>query len=750
MTRRVVFLHAAALGSLVGPVVFAQDSVAPTSVGAAVVTDALDAYRTAKPSEQINDYVVDLSPLTSSWGNRFAIGPIVKSSRSTVSTSANHLIAAQALAASLELSSFARPQYAIWSVAGQGVNNQVNAMPSTVSTAGLLGQRTALAFMEFGAGPDGAFGSGDDEQNVIAALVDFQFRRPNRVFVSRIAALHNKLTGAAGNSATAALGIGMVDTRGNVAVLADGFGIPAPARLTARNYFRVAAGQRDPARVNRVQQSGAYDVSATFRILESVVALTPPALIPAAADAPPILFGAAFNSDYHFGSAPGQTQITRAYLPPGTGSPRGSLTFSPDVFAPVSSGGNDRGVGATLMRTRGATRTRSISIFGVNTDGSIDAALAATLPVTAGILVDHVDPYDPAQHFPAIENYGFTSYQGQAAFRGGAPIAAVVLPSGDLLIAGAIDLVAGGGAVPQGEHNMIGVARISRMDGTAAWSIAAHTGDRDGAAGGHSKPIRGDFGADGLPGTYDAGEGDGVVDAAAIGRLALASERLRGAATTGPSMSSPSMDSQGNLYFLAEVALNAADGVRFSTALVRANYDPAAGGMGGAGGGGGYSLELVVQVGQVVAGLNSERSYRIESLAIADADSAASGAIWANNATRGRLAGVREGWLPVGSRLGLGMLGFRAKIVYDVDRDGIYVDPEASETPTDDQSYHVVMGLMPHVAPADFNRDDRVNSQDFFDFLSVFFSGSAEADYNGSGMVNSQDFFDFLIDFFNG
>ncbi len=51
---------------------------------------------------------------------------------------------------------------------------------------------------------------------------------------------------------------------------------------------------------------------------------------------------------------------------------------------------------------------------------------------------------------------------------------------------------------------------------------------------------------------------------------------------------------------------------------------------------------------------------------------------------------------------------------------------------------------------ADFNADNAVNSQDFFDFLNAFFAGLPGADFNGDAAVNSQDFFDFLNAFFAG
>ncbi|MGE3107772.1 MAG: GC-type dockerin domain-anchored protein [Phycisphaerales bacterium] len=52
--------------------------------------------------------------------------------------------------------------------------------------------------------------------------------------------------------------------------------------------------------------------------------------------------------------------------------------------------------------------------------------------------------------------------------------------------------------------------------------------------------------------------------------------------------------------------------------------------------------------------------------------------------------------------------------------------------------------------PADFNADQVVNSQDFFDFLTAFLILDPGADFNHDTALDSQDFFDFINAFVRG
>ncbi len=54
------------------------------------------------------------------------------------------------------------------------------------------------------------------------------------------------------------------------------------------------------------------------------------------------------------------------------------------------------------------------------------------------------------------------------------------------------------------------------------------------------------------------------------------------------------------------------------------------------------------------------------------------------------------------------------------------------------------------VCAADWNADDSLNAQDFYDYINDFFGAGTQADFNRDGLENNQDFFDFVNAFFVG
>ncbi|MBC7772408.1 MAG: hypothetical protein H7210_07935 [Pyrinomonadaceae bacterium] len=74
----------------------------------------------------------------------------------------------------------------------------------------------------------------------------------------------------------------------------------------------------------------------------------------------------------------------------------------------------------------------------------------------------------------------------------------------------------------------------------------------------------------------------------------------------------------------------------------------------------------------------------------------------------------------------------------------------ATRVAIDGSAISAYYGRWHDCCPADFNADGEANSQDFFDFITLFFALDPGADFNQDAAVNSQDFFDFLTAFFNG
>jgi hypothetical protein len=732
---------ASGLALCVAPVALAQDSVSSAGV---LPGDAVSAYAaggTSGTTEQSNSYVVDTALKRSSWGQRFVLAPLVKSSATTSLTATgsapffNHLIASTTASASFSARGpLVRTAYSQWTSAGQGINAVRNTAPTSLAVTDLQGQTFGSAFLEFGPGADGTWGTGDDENNIIAALTSVRPRSTSRLYVARVMAAANKLGTAAGN---ATLGLGSIDNAGFVHFSGDGLNMSLGANpILNKRLFRVNALARSNSIASAISESGGSDAPATSALANSLITLTTPSILPSDIAGRPVLLGLDLAGNYQAEQTAGAVTLSTAHLPAGA-SARGSIGLTPYTFGPL--GATSVSTGAVIARAPATTKTRALSAWGIAPNGAPTANLLVQMPTTTGVLIDRDDSFDPALAFGSPENQEFTNYQSQAVFRGAnGPAAVTVLASGDMLLAATVAATGGGAAVPQSMNGYIAVARVPAGNtGNVTWTIAAHTGNSAGAAGGLSKKIYGDNGADGLPGTGDEGENDGTVDGAPIGELALNSEVFPGA-TGGPSISAPAFDSAGNVYFMSAIELFQVNQPRRTVGLLRANLDPATNA---------YKLELLAQIGDVLPGVNSQRNYQIQFLSVADSDSIDSGSIWSSSSVQTPLAHISRASLPYASPLSLGALVFRAKLTYDVNNDGSYVDPTGPGGVAGDESYNVLLALLPQRAAADIAGagqvpvpDGQFTADDIIVFINGFFAGNADvADFGGTGQTDGAD-----------
>lgn len=697
-----------------------QDSVG-TGTGVAG-SDALSAYQVGANSLQVRNYAVDLAPITTSWGNQYYIGPVAKASASLSSGFFNHLIATSVVSNTMTgVQPFTRTAYTFWQAAGQGVNPTRNSSTTgTVSTADLQGHTFGLAFLEYGGGPNTVFGDSDDENNIVSAVAGFVPRQNNRLHVSRIVTAVNRPSAAAGFISDASFGLGGVDENLNVHLGADGYGMNGNDPLTTRRLYRVAALSRSASLVNAISNTTAGDAAATRSLLSTTTLMTVPTIIPVSRAGRAVMLALDMANALRFEQTANVSAVsTTAHLPAGA-SARGPMSFTAFPFARTSDGTADAGTGAALVRMPSATKTRGLAAWGVNTDGSADGGATPPvifeLPTVNGALTDPEDGFDPSAAFGSLGNQEFMNYQSQVCFRGGSgPVATVVLPgSGDLLMAAGVAATGGGATVPQSKDNYIAVCRVSAVTGAATWTIAAHTGSATGAG---SKIIWSDDNQDGTPDT-------------AIGRIARYSEVFP-SATNGPSISAPSMDRAGNLYFISTIELFTQPQFTRTTALIKANFNAA---------NNTYQLERVLTLNDVIPGLNSTRNYQIQFLGPADSDSVDSAALWHSSISQGLNVAVNPNTLQYSQPFALGVLAFRARVVYDMDNSGTYVDPTSPGGSGTDQAYNVVIAMIPKMMGADVAQiggiagpDGKLTVDDIIEFVNAFGDGDLLADVAAIG-----------------
>jgi hypothetical protein len=653
-------------GGIGASTAIAQDSISTTN---GLPGDAASAYTIGASQTQVLNYMVDTTVQTTSWGNTYRLAPLVKASASTSSGFFNHLIASQGVSNRFTpVGALPRASYRLWTTAGGGVNPLAgrNNLGTTIFTNSVQGHTFGVSFLEFAGGPNTVFGDGDDENNIIGVLASFDPLNPGRVYASRTVAATNRTNGSAGTFSNASFGLGGIDEAGNIAFYADGLSTNlGDDAITNKRYYRIASATRSSSVLNSIRGSASGDAARTSLLLGTTTALTAPTLISTNIAGRPVVLGLDFANSEQIEQSAGTMTSIATHLS-ASASLRGPMTFISRPFVLLTNGLSDAGTGIALSRLTSETKTRGLSIWGVNTSGTTDSTARFTLPLVATELIDPIDGFNPSNTFGSLGNHEFMNYQSQVCFRGpSGPVSGTVLPDGSLLLAAGVAATGGGATTPQSMDNYIAVARVDST-GNATWVVAAHTGGPTGAAGLLAKQI---LGPSGTP----------------IGTLAKYNEAFPGA-TSGPSISPPAMDRLGNLYFLSTIMLNGTPNT-FSTGLIRANRNSTTGG---------YQLELITKVGDVYAGANSARNYQIQFLGVADADSVDSGAVWPSSIVQDLPSTVANPTtLSYGSPRTLGAMVFRAKVVYDVNNDGLFIDPTQPVSASPDQAYNVLMVMLP-------------------------------------------------------
>jgi hypothetical protein len=626
----------------------AQDSVSKLN---ALPGDAIDPH---DAGEQINDYAVDLTSFSSSWGKTFAVAPIAKASQQRGAGPLFYTgqINAQALARRVASGvPYLRSSYALWNAPGFGMNNIVarnDAPVNSVTPSGLAFQ-SAFAFGEFADGDP----AGTNLAYVTGGVFNFNSTRPSRLLVSRITAAAN---GSTDGCSLAAFGMGAVDESGNVHFRADNFGTTAAGCPTLTpfvedNLFRVDMATRG-AVVNVLSPFyagvGAADgVSTDWLLQESTTIHNAPSAIPASVAGRPILIGPNFLDQFVYESAanvltPGASD---AHLG-GQTAHRGAVGYSTVNHAGLFPGSAN---GTAAITAGGSTLRDTIAVFGLAANGNFISPIARTLPPPAAGL----DPDQPLWAPTASQE--FDHYHSQTAFQGGsAQIAVGSDQVGNLMVAGVAYY---GFTTPvltpfTNPRNYIAVARIDPTTGTTTWRAAAWTDNTSG------KNIY-------------------VNGTTVVGNLR---PFLSG---FGPCMSAPMIDSVGNVWFLGSYELTSAPGV-VNVGLFRSVWNPASQA---------YRLELVLAQGTVFAGRNSGRNYVVSFFPMNDSDSISSGCAWSGNIAEVAHLGQSTIGMSTDDARTMGGIVISATIIYDNNNDGMYIRSTGTGgTPgSPDEDYNVLL-----------------------------------------------------------
>jgi len=657
----------------------AQDS---TSINSVLPGDSIDQNST---TEQVNDYVLDLGALTSTSGRTWGVAPLAKANQDFATNPSFYSgsISAQTISGgTLTGVPYARASYSQWDAPGSGVNNDPtkNNPGTPVNTAAETGNQFGYSFAQFSA--DDPNNGTIDFSSVVGGVVNYDPSTPSRLFVSRVQAANND---KAWSCNVSQFGIGAADANGWITVRGDGFGTTSCGgytALTGNNYFAIDTLARNAGTVNVISDAGPDDAAATNWVLvKDAETSSPPTLIPSSVTGGnPVVIGSNFNSENLYGSAAPMTKNS-AHFGPGVSDHRGVASYSKATFPGIFGATATAGTCGQLGLSGG---TNTLNVWGVTATGVPTGPKALVFPGNASIS-------DPTTGWaPAAGSASFSNYYGATAFRGGSGQVAVGKDqAGRLISSGIMNQPSFGSS--SSPDNMIVAARTS--NGTSVqWVVVAYSLGNDG------KPVYGNFGSTQI----------GKLVAYEAGNLS----------PIGPSMSSPMIDSVGNIYFNARVEFTGEAFYRDS--LVRAVYDPA---------NFSYRLEVVVSEGDVVVGGNSNTPYQIDFLQVSGGTGSTPSAPWSQNVNQDGHAGQSVAGIDTGDASSLGGIVLRATIIYDVDGDGDF-ERQSVEPASMDQDYQTLLFI---TAAEDCNGNGIPDDLDIADGTSLDGDQDGVPDECGAG-----------------
>lgn len=671
--------------SLLSCAASAQDSVSKLQ---ALPGDAVTPFDAV---ESINDYVVDMTALRSSWGNTFGIAPIAKTGalRDTAPNFFNKGMGAQSISRILKSGvPFVRSSYESWNAPGFGINDDItrNDPGTQVSATGLTGYQFGYGFAEFGSGTTDPAGNLASLNNLVGGVVNFTDSRPSRLFVTRVNAAVNA---GQENCNLSQFGMGGVDEDGNLHARGEGFGANICAGLnplTGNNLLRIRTLNRTGV-VNIISAAGGVDAPATdFLLSNSAVTHNTPTCASTTLAGRPLVIASNFNREYVAETTAGSALASpaNAHFAAGIGDQRGAVAYHPANF-PALFPGSAIGTAAILARTTGSGLTTNINIWGLAANGAFLAPRALALPAVVS------DPIQTWSNTDLTGSQELDHYHSQTAFRGGnSQVALGQDQAGNLLAAGVVYY----GFTPpslvpfNNPNNYIAVARVDAT-GATSWSVAAWT--KQSTSGSDGKTI---FQNGSTP----------------IGRLT--------GSAFGPALSAPMIDAVGNVWFLGQMVLDAAP-TSVVVGLIRAVLDPATFS---------YKLELVFKQGDVFRGQNSNTQYVIRFLEIADADSVSSGTAFSGNISAGADRNAPAAGLSTSSNRTMGGMLINASILYDNNGDGQFIRSTGTggDPTSPDEDYQVLLYVG---AATDCNQNGIPDDKELAEGLAT--------DLNNNGLIDS-------------